>query len=60
MKSDFRICVFCEEVSHKDTYVCQCGEYKGLMSLGEGIAYIGLDPEEYKEYFDYNVQKDYL
>lgn len=50
--SEFNICVFCEEVSHKDTYVCQCGEYKGLMPLEQGIPYIGLDPDDFIDYFE--------
>lgn len=50
--TDFNICVFCEEVSHKDTYVCVCGEYKGLMPLEQGIPYIGLDPLDFIDYFE--------
>ncbi len=55
MKSEFNICVFCEEVSHKDSYVCQCGEYKGLMPLKDGIEYIGLDPADFADYFEINT-----
>jgi len=51
MKSEFNICIFCSEVSHKDSYVCVCGEYKGLMPLAEGIEYAGLDKSDYVEYF---------
>ena len=55
MKSDFNLCVFCLEVSHKDSYVCMCGEYKGLMPLDEGIEYAGLDKKDFDEYFQYDT-----
>lgn len=46
---NYLICVFCSEV-YNDIQVCpECHDYKGLMALSEGVAYLGNDPADYHE-----------
>jgi hypothetical protein len=48
-----KMCVYCESVFTPDTIVCpNCGEYDGMMPLGNAIEYLNLDPNDYQDYLN--------